>query len=61
MFGIILGVKKYADYENMIAEWIPRRLGVCPITSMPLWVAYVQNLEFFSYIELGIVSNIFEC
>ena len=44
----------------MIAEWISRRLGVVPITSMPLWVAYDQNLDFFSYIELGIGSNIFE-
>ena len=24
---------------------------------MPIWVAYGQNLDFFSYIELGIVSK----
>ena len=28
MLGIILGVKKFADYENMIAEWISRNLRV---------------------------------
>ena len=60
MLGIILGVKQYANYENMIAEWISRRLEVVPITSMPLCVAYDQNLDFFSYIKLGIVSNLFE-
>ena len=54
------GVKQYADFENMIAERISRRLKVVPITSMPLWFAYDQNLDFFSYIELCIVSNIFE-
>ena len=60
MLGIIVGVKQYADYENMIAEWVSRRLGMVPITSIPLWVAYDQNLDFFTYIELGIVSNNFE-
>ena len=60
MFGIIHGVKQYADYENMIAEWIYRRLGVVPITLLPLWVATHRNLAFFSYIELGIVSYIFK-
>ena len=50
----------YADYENTIAELISRRLGVVPITSMLLWVAYDENLDFFSYVELGIVSNVFE-
>ena len=39
MLGIILGVKQYADYENMIAERISRRSGVVPIMLMPLWVA----------------------
>ena len=58
--GIILGVKQYADHENMIAEWISRRLGAVPLTSTPLRVAYDQNLDFFTYIELGIVSNNFE-
>ena len=52
MLGIILGVKQYADYENMIAEWISRRLGVVPITSMPLWVAYHRNLDFFSCVSV---------
>ena len=42
----------------MIAEWIPRRLGVVAVTSMPL--SDDQNLDFFSYIELSIVSFIFE-
>lgn len=60
MLGIVLGVKQYADYENMIAEWISGRLGVVPITSMPSWVAYDQNLDCFSYIDLAIVSHIFE-
>ena len=60
MLGIVLGVSQYADYENMIAEWIYSVLGVLTITSMPLWVAYDQNLDFLSYIELDIVSNIFE-
>ena len=60
MLGIILGVKQYADYENMIAEWISRRLGVVPITLIPSWVAYHRNLELFNYIELGIVSCIFK-
>ena len=32
MLGIVLGVKQYAGYENMIAEWLCRRLGVVPIT-----------------------------
>ena len=44
----------------MITEWISRRLGVVPITSMLLWVAYDENLDFFNYVELGIVSNVFE-
>ena len=43
----------------MIADWITGLLRVVP-TSMLLWVAYDLNLDFFSYIELGIVSNIFE-
>ena len=60
MLGIILGVEKYADYESTIAKWISRRLGVVPITSMLLWVAYDENLDFFSYVELGMVSNDFE-
>ena len=60
MLGIIQEVKQYADYENMIAEWISRRLGVIPITSTQLWVAYDQNLDFFSNTEFGIVTNIFE-
>ena len=51
MLGIVLGVKEYADYEITITEWISRLLGVVPITSMPLWVAYDQNLDFSSYIE----------
>ena len=50
---------RFNAFTTMIAEWISRRLGVVPITSMPLWVAYDQNLEVFSYIELGIVSNVF--
>ena len=60
MLGIILGVKQYADYENTIAELISRRLGVVPITSMLLWVAYDENLDFFNYVELGMASNDFE-
>ena len=51
---------QYADYENTIAEWILRRLGVVLITLMPLWVAYHRNLHFFGYIELGTVSYIFK-
>ena len=31
-------IKQCADYENMIAEWISRRVEVVPITSMPLWI-----------------------
>ena len=27
--GILQGVKQYADYENMIAEWISRRFRGC--------------------------------
>ena len=60
MLGIIQEVKQYADYENMGSEWISRRLGVVLITLMPLWVAHHRNLHFFSYIELGTVSNIFK-
>ena len=60
VLGISLGVKQYADYENIIAEWISRRLGVVLITLTPLWVAYHRNLHFFSYIELGTVSYIFK-
>ena len=56
--GIILGFKQYADYENMIAQWISRRLGVVPVTLMPLRVAYHRNLEFFNYIGFGIASYI---
>ena len=57
MLGIILGDKQCADYENAIEQWISRRLGVVPITSMPLWVGYEQNLDFFRYIELGIFEG----
>ena len=60
MLGIILVVQEYADYENVIAECISRRLGVVLIALMPLCGAYHRNLHYFSYIELGIVSNIFE-
>ena len=60
MLGIIQEVKQYADYENTIAEWILRRLGVVLITLMPLWAAYHRNLHFFGYIELGTVSYIFK-
>ena len=60
ILGIILGLKEYAGYENMVAEWISRRLGVVLITSMPSWLAYDQNIDFSSFIELGIVSNVFK-
>ena len=53
MLGIILGVKQYADYENIIAESISRRLGVVPISQCRYGLLYDQNLDFFSYIELG--------
>ena len=61
MLGIVLGVIQYAGYENIIAEWICRRLGLVPITLIPLWVAYHRNLAFFSYMEVGVVSYIFKC
>ena len=60
MLGIIQEVKQYADYENMIAEWISRRLRVVLITLTTLWVACHRNLHFFSYIEFDIVSKVFE-
>ena len=30
----VLGVKKYANYETITADWICRRLGVVPIKAM---------------------------
>ena len=51
LLGISQGFEQYADYVNMIAEWISERLGVVPITSMSLWVAYDQNLDFFCYMS----------
>ena len=56
MLGTILGVKKYADYENMIADRISRHLGVIPITSMPLWVALSPKILPFSIILSGVSS-----
>ena len=50
MLGIILGVKQYADSENMIAEWIPRRLGVFPITSMPVYGLLLTRFLTYSVI-----------
>ena len=60
MLGIILRLKQYADYENIIAEGIPRRLGVVPISQCRYGLLYDQNLDFFSYIEIRIVRNILE-
>ena len=33
-------LRVYADYEYLIAVWISQRLGVVPIESMPVRVAY---------------------
>ena len=46
MLDIILGVKQYADYENMIGRWISRRLGVIPITSIPYGLLMTEILTF---------------
>ena len=46
------GVKRYADYETIIAESISRSLGVVPISQCRYRLLLDQNLDFFSYIEL---------